>query len=795
MPELASLAVRSTGPTNAQIMVVGEAPGEQEVVRGEPFVGASGAELSRMLQEAGILRSECFLTNVCRVRPPGNDIEAFIAKSKSAITPDMLSLGGKWVKPPIADGVELLRREIELVKPNVIIALGNLALWALTGNWGVTNWRGSLLACTLVEGPKVVPTYHPAAVLRQWSWRAVMVHDLRRAAEGRHDRTITRPEYDFIIRPSFALALETINHHLSRAEAGPIRLSVDIETRAGHIACIGFSWDKLHAICIPLMCAERPEGYWPEEEEVSLMLALQSLLTHPNVEVIGQNFLYDAQYFWRHLRYKPRVAFDTMLAQHVAFAGTPKSLDYLASLYCEHYRYWKDDGKVWNKGIGEEALWSYNCEDCVRTFEVAEVLEETIAQLGLDEVHTFQQFLFWPVLEAMIAGVRIDTRNRGQFALQLSDELARREQWFIDVLGHPLNPKSPKQLQRLFYEDFKLPSQRNRKTGNVTLDDEALRRLAQKEPLVAPITRKIAECRSLGVFLSTFINAPLDSDGRMRCSFNITGTETYRFSSSENAFGSGTNLQNIPKGGVDEASDLELPNVRSLFIPDPGMTMFDTDLASADLRVVVWEADEGEMKRMLADGLDPYTEVAREFYRDKTITKKDAKRQKFKSFCHGTNYLGSPRGLAMRLGISVAEAERTQAWYFQRFPRIRQWQEEKVKAQLRTHHFVQNGFGYRRFYFDRIDDDVFRQAAAWIPQSSVAIYINNIWVRWCTALPQIQLLLQVHDSLVGQFPTHLRDWLIAQMLEEASKVVIPYTDPLVIPLGVKTSAKSWGDCQ
>lgn len=788
------MTVRPAGPLNARIMIVGEAPGEHEERCGEPFVGASGHELTKMLHEAGIARSECFITNVARSRPERNDITAWIAQSKKAITPAHVQVRDKWVLPPIAQGIDLLKWEIEQVKPNLIIALGNLSTWALTGEWGVTNWRGSILESDLVPGVKVLPAYHPAAILRQWSWRAVAVHDFRRAAKEAQTPEITRPQYSFLLRPSFEAAAAALALLEAQVREAPMWLSVDIETRLGHIACIGIAWSTTAALCIPLMCSERGEGYWTEDEEVALMMQLQSLLTHPNAQVIGQNFLYDAQYFWRHLRYKPRVYQDTMISQHVAFPGTPKSLDYLSSLYCTQHRYWKDDGKEWNvRGVGEDALWAYNCEDCVRTYEVAAVLGKTITSLGLEEVHDFQQALFWPVLAAMIRGVRIDKQRRGDFALLLADEMAQREQWFSDVLGHPLNPKSPKQMQSLFYDDLRQPVILHRKSGTPTLDAEALNKMAVREPLLRPLTRRIEEYRSLGVFLSTFVRAPLDTDERMRCSFNITGAETYRFSSSENAFGSGTNLQNIPKGGEEEEGQLDLPNIRTLFIPDHGYTVFDTDLSSADLRVVVWEADEREMKDMLAAGLDPYTEIAKEFYKDSSITKKDPRRQKFKSVAHGTNYLGSARGLAQRLGLSVPEMERVQAWYFHRFPRIREWQ-EALKDQVRTKHFVANKFGYRRFYFDRIDDNVYREAAAWIPQSTVACYINRVWMRFAVSIPEVEVLLQVHDSLFGQFLSYLREPLLRRMQVEAGKVVVPYADPLIIPMGFKFSERSWGDC-
>jgi len=448
--------------------------------------------------------------------------------------------------------------------------------------------------------------------------------------------------------------------------------------------------------------------------------------------------------------------------------------------------------KTYTADQKDDLLWEYNCLDCIKTFEVDRIEQRNIDQMQLREVHDFQQALFWPVLKTMDKGIRVDTAKRGQFAMTLMDEIASREQWMIDVLGEPLNIKSPKQMQELFYGALAQKPIFDRKTGSVTTNDEALGRIADREPLLRPLVKKVQELRSLGVFLSTFVNAPLDIDGRMRCSFNIAGTETYRFSSSQNAFGSGLNLQNIPKGGGGPDA-LQLPNIRSLFIPDPGCTFFDIDLSSADLRIVVWESDEPEMKAMLREGADPYTEIAKEFYHDPTISKKDPRRQTFKSFAHGTNYLGTAKGLAERLGLSVSEAEKTQKWYFSRFPKIKKWQDD-LKDQVVKRRMVQNIFGYRCYFFDRIEGTIFNQAAAWIPQSTVACLINRAYVAIDRDLPQVDILLQVHDSLAGQFPTHLGDWMTKQIVAKA-EIALPYDDPLIIPVGVVTSTESWGGCK
>lgn len=789
------MQIRPTGPCPAKIMIVGECPGEREVNEGAPFVGMAGQELSRMLQEAGIMRSACFITNVVRIRPPGNNLDSFIAQRKSDITAQHIMLRDKFVLPAVRDGFELLKREIEMCQPNAIIALGNVALWALTGQWGVTSWRGSVMECDLQLAldyrPKVVPAYHPALILRQWSWRQIAIHDLRRAASQAKFREIIRPDYNFVIRPDYSTTLTVLHQLYQQVCERPGKIAVDIETRAGNIACIGLAWTARDALCIPLMCVGNRDGYWPLEQESTIVYALFQLLTHPNCEVIGQNFSYDAQYIYRHWHFLPNLKRDTMLAQHTLFANLQKGLDFLSSMYCEHHLYWKDEGKEWDAKMDEAQLWTYNCKDAVITFEVDTAQQAAVDQMRLREVHDFQQKLFWPVLETMNRGLRVDTSRRADFAFTLQEEIAKREQWLIDTLGEPLNIKSPAQMKALFYEALGQKPILSRKTGTVTCDDEALRKIAEREPLLLPVTKKIAELRSLGVFLSTFISAPLDTDGRMRCSFNIGGTETYRFSSSKNAFGSGLNLQNIPKGGGD--AELELPNVRSLFIPDPGMTFFDIDLSSADLRIVVWESDEPEFKAMLKEGLDPYTEIAKEFYHDPTISKKDPRRQTFKSFAHGTNYLGTAKGLAERLGLGVHEAEQTQKWYFGRFPKIKKWQDD-LKDQVYKRRMVQNVFGYRCYFFDRIEGTIFNQAAAWIPQSTVACLINRAYVKIYEELKDVQVLLQVHDSLAGQFPSHLGDWMVKQIVSKA-EIELPYTgDPLIIPVGVKTSQTSWGGC-
>ena len=799
------MRVRGEGPIPSRIMLVGEAPGLDEERTGTPFVGASGQELNRMLHEAGIMRSECYVTNVCKVRPRDNQLSAFIAKAKKDITPGHRLLRDRYCTQEVHEGYAELLAEIEMVQPNLILTFGNLGLWALTGNWGILKWRGSLL--TSQGGQKLIPTIHPAAVLRQWDLRAVVVNDLRRAKRHMVSREYdNKPEWKFQVRPTYVQTMQQLTLLLPSTDS--IWLDFDIETRGGHIDCIGLSWSRTEGICIPLMAAGKPQGYWTEDEEAHIVYALYRLLTHPFVKVRWQNGLYDAQYVHRHWHFIPRGGQDTMITQHSLLAALPKGLAFLASMYADWYVYWKDEGKIADNAP-EERRWAYNLQDCVYTREVGEVLTQTAAAMGLAEVDSYQQRMFWPVLRAMLIGVRVREEARGEMSLQIQEELSHRESFLYNILGHQINPASPKQMQALFYEDLrqqpilKRTIVDGRTRMSPSCDDESLQRIAAREPLLRPLTNAVADIRTLNKFLNDFVLMPVDTDGRMRCSFNIAGDAggksapySYRLSSSKNPFGSGGNLQTIPsekskssgKAAARGSMDFTLPNIRSMYGPDPGFTFFDMDLDRADLQVVVWEAGDEMLKAALRLGADihllntygidnveppPLEELVETHprYTEHRSPRKH-KREFAKVFCHATNYLGKAKTVAAHTGRTVHEIDSAQKRWFGAHPGILAWH-QRVTEQVTRHRFVENRFGYRWYVFDRIDEQLLPAAVAWIPQSTVGIVINRAWLAFYDTLPEVQVLLQVHDSLAGQFPTHRTDYLLPRM-REASRITIPY---------------------
>ena len=218
-----------------------------------------------------------------------------------------------------------------------------------------------------------------------------------------------------------------------------------------------------------------------------------------------------------------------------------------------------------------------------------------------------------------------------------------------------------------------------------------------------------------------------------------------------------------------------------------GYVIFDADLQGADAYVVAWDSGDEPLKQIFREGRRLHAENAKTIFgSDEEPYYSLAKRG-----VHATNYGCKERTLAISLGITVAEAQRFQAAWFTAHPAIKAWH-EKTMRDLYTTHSVRNAFGYRRYYFDRVDS-ILPEALAWIPQSTVACVTNRGLERMFRELPEYELLLQVHDSIVGQFPMAVAGDAVAN-IKRCMAVEVPYPDPLTIPVKMKLSRESWGAC-
>lgn len=244
-----------------------------------------------------------------------------------------------------------------------------------------------------------------------------------------------------------------------------------------------------------------------------------------------------------------------------------------------------------------------------------------------------------------------------------------------------------------------------------------------------------------------------------------------------------------------DAAKMVLPNIRKLFIPDPGKVICDCDLVGADAQVVAWEANDTRLMEAFRNGLDVHSENAADLWGSKfTSLSPDSPewatiRTNTKRAVHATNYIGSAKTVAANCGWLVIEAERFQRRWFDLHPGIKAWHDE-IRLSLATTRSVSNRFGYRIIYYDRIDQCL-TKAVAWIPQSTVAEVCFRGALQVEAACPWVEFLLQVHDSLVFQIDESRLPSL--RLIHDALRVAVPYPDPLVIPWGLASSKASWGD--
>lgn len=578
----------TSGPRDAKVAIVAESWGREELAKRMPLVGTSGQLSDTILADAGLRRADVFCTNVISDHPANNDMLLYFRPTLEAKgTRDTFGL---YPKPELIEGLRTLYEQLSRVNPRVVIAYGNYALWALCHGIakikndkgykvpaGIMNWRGSLLHWdrSFNGSPTkcpVIPVIHPAAIQRQFHLRWLAVHDIRKRAKPLINHEEERPNYDFTIRPTFLQTVEWINKAI---RAGTKRWAVDVETRGGHLACLCLANSPERAICIPFMCVERPLGYFNVDEERIIHQMLRFILHNPSYEIVGQFFSYDMQYLSRFLMCQPRCHFDTFTGHHLCWPGVPGGLAFIASLYNRYYRYWKEEGKEWDIHLPQEQWWSYNCIDGVNTWEASYAIEAQIRKcprkktradgstetyyIDLTERMKEQMEVLHLQFEMMQDGVAVDQKLRAEMQYQVWEEMSEMGIYFEQIMPQSVanaittkTGKSPwyssqKQLCNFFYEVCGIPPIFSRETGAQRMDDEALQRIKVREPLFRDLCSKLQNYRSLGIFLSNFLTAKLDYDRRMRCQFTQLPS-TFRWSSKENAFGGGTNLQNIPRG-------------------------------------------------------------------------------------------------------------------------------------------------------------------------------------------------------------------------------------------------------
>lgn len=433
------------------------------------------------------------------------------------------------------------------------------------------------------------------------------------------------------------------------------------------------------------------------------------------------------------------------------------------------------------------SLWIYNALDSAITVEVGDTLHELLLERDQLSTYAFALGMMAPAFQMMTRGIKVDQVTRGRVENELAVLRDRLERMFqrlsMEICGSQTNHRSVPQMKNFFYSVMQIPEievfDYASKTKKVSVGREAMEKI-QAYFYAGPIARLILAMRDLDKKLQV-VRAGIDNDGRMRCSYNVVGTETGRWSSSKNAFGGGTNNQNL----TDE--------MREIFIPDEGKKLGYNDLEQAESKAVALLSGDPNYIEACHSG-DLHTFVSRMIWpglgwtgdlsRDKAIAEGPfyrhfSYRDMSKRGGHLTNYKGKPATMSHHLKIRIELAQSFQNTYFSSFPGIPRWHGE-VARRIATDMNIRTRLGFTRWFFGRLQDEAtIREAVAFEPQSLIGQILNiGLYRAWKYLDPHdIEILAQVHDAFLYQFEE-------ARELEVVPKTLSLMRVPVQMPNGV-----------
>lgn len=672
----------------------------------------------------------------------------------------------------------------------ILVPCGEFALYLCTGEVAIKEYHGSMMKC---GGFDVLPFLPPDRLQVQYGWRDFMKAD-RARLHGMRQGKIVPPEFpNCITDADLDDVAEAVNVFAARSTEN--RLVCDIETSDGEIDCIGLGYEEadgeFKVLVVPFRDGHK--NLWSHDTEVELVRLILSLLKLTDV-FIGQNFSYDLAWLFERWGFFPgpkQTIFDTMAAGHVLSPQQEKSLDSLAALYLASYSYWKTDHKGWKYeegGLAKRMV--YNAKDIHYTYRLYDVLSRRLEEEGLYHAHEFQGRSIKTLHRMTRFGSHVDEDYARKVGDWVNDELKRLDSYIRTATG--LKYSQAKALGELFYDQLGLPEIKNRKTKKRTFDKAAVEKLAEKHPEYGPVLNRLRRVRSVKIFRDN-LNFQRAPNGRYYCGYNESGTDTFRLSSNSDPFGYGVNGQNLTKGTKDGS----VPNMRGMFVADPGFTGYECDLKQADAQVVAADSGCARILSIFREGLDLHDENAKEVYGPSIVNHpqfQDVYRPRTKAGVHATNYGAHESTLAKTLGITVKEAGEFKRKWFGANPEILEWQKRRIR-ELETTRQLVNPFGFRVVYLGEMNFHAHAFALAWVPQSTVALLTQKVAVAWEEQLD--------HDIFRTQFQTHdslrflLRegqDNYLERAKAIAAAIPVPYPTPLYIGWDYEKCPR-WGQKQ
>lgn len=750
-------------------MIVGMAPGREELANDTPFIGGSGRLLWKLLGKCGIDRADCYILNTIGEWPEG-----------STGDPSEEQFDRWW------DEFDSAAHDFQ---GRVVVLLGGAALRRYTGlSGGITKWRGYIVrpdrrsrlerphfdvgayktttykkvgeerivshkkgdpkvikTKLIVEPPygpnveTILPTIHPASVLRSGFLETpTLAADLRRVGRAREGRL---------------LKARTHYYEVPTIRPGEPAIAFDIETSiaSGQIERMGIA-----------DTAETWSCLWDD----NVRAATRAILSPETGVKIAHNLGFDYPILARAGVPINGPLYDTMFACAMLQPDLLKGLNAAASYYLDRER-WKHES--------EARPAYYNAQDASAELELYYQTKALLTETG--QIGLFEGTIMGAMRSLMgmgTKGIRIDTARRDGWINEL--EAKGKEllaDWDLQTGGCKIN--SPVQVKKLFRAngmELKL-----NKYGAESTDQESLMKLMADYPDKKPLLELLLETRGVYKDLSTYAKIRESSDGRVHPNFvpafkdedglgkGLAGT--WRVTAKE------PNLQNQP------------PAARLMYVPSEGMVFVGADYSQLEARILAAASGDERLMEDCVRGI--HDANAKRLGVDKT---------RAKNGFYGWSYLAGARTLyntflAKGYKVPLKECEALLEGFNRAYDKAAAFRRQII-AGVEAKRYVENPFGLRR-YFPQLQVPAPAAVSTWV-QSSGAIMMWRIIPQLDEALRSLggSLLVSVHDDVLCEVPAEKKNdglQAIKEIMEQEFNEIAP---GFRAPVGLKWSPDSWG---
>jgi DNA polymerase-1 len=818
LSELRTCVLNGVGNVQSKIVFVMDSPSVEDDALGTTFTGSVGHKLEAILSIFRIHRNQVFITYATRCR----------ANLKTA----------EGVRPAHFDEIQIcneyLVKEIESIKPNVIVPMGAEAITAILGikKPKVEGMRGLELWSDKFQC-KVTPTLAIGAILRNPNKEETVIQDLRRAIESsKYPELTKRTEGNYI-------TLETIEQFDAFYDRIMEQKEVawDIETsgfnwQKDQLICVSFSWKKGTAVVLPITkwvgiekekieikdkkvrrkgivevrqvevitkYTEDSYQHWWGDRQEYVMSKLRSIM-ESNIEFILQNGKFDYKFFLQKgWNLKPAVH-DPML-MHYLLHETAKGQHGLKDMalqytdmgaYDQELESWfatngmkTDDSRNYAR-VPTELLFKYAAADADVTLQLKDIFLPLLEQEDmLDLYYKLILPLSYNLTVMEFEGFKINKNLLLQTKKELQDEIVSIEneiqKEILKVTTEQFDLASPKQLSKLLFEVLKLPVIKQTKTGYST-DESVLNALKEKHTIPSQLVKH----RGLSKLLNTYIESveeKLDDDNKLHASWNIPGTESGRLSSSN------PNLQNIPKDDK---------RIKNMYTVEAGNVLVEADEAQGEFRLWGAYSLDPQLIKDLTDGLDIHRFIAALANKIDVSQVTPEQRQTAKSIVFGLMFGEGIDDLSKKHNVTTEYAQTIKDTFFSRYPIAKKWRYDNVKRGKRDG-FVRSFFGRVRHLpgINSTDNSVSfpdQQAAVNSPiQGCLSDYTANAANRIILKFKELgyhgKLRNLVHDAIYMEIPKIELEESVKIMKEEMERKILGIQVPMIAEFKI---AETWG---